>query len=337
MTSIIFLLSNYRGIVSVLIESLKVFCDLVDTQNFTKTAALNSVTQSAVSQQIKNIEKRQGKQLLEREKRQISLTAEGEIFYRYAREILRRYEEMLHRIQALEGVVSGTVRLSAIYTVGMLEMGPYIKSYLKMFPRINLHLEYNQAQQVYDDVASGEVDLGIVAYPRPQRNIEVIPFTRDQLVVICHPEHPWAGQESVSIKDLDKVPFITFTEETPTRQALDQLFRKHRAHPQLVMELDHIATIKNAVEVDLGVSVVPAPAVEQEINWGTLKALALEGEALFRPLGILHRQGRSLSIATQKLIEVLTEGKNAASGTQPDEAPAEGVGGRKTRTGRGKG
>ena len=292
-----------------LVESLKVFCDLVDTQNFTKTAALNSVTQSAVSQQIKNIEKRQGKQLLERDKRQLILTAEGQIFYRYAREIIQRYDEMLHRIQALSGVVSGTVRLSAIYSVGMLELGPYLKAYLKAYPKANLHLEYNQAQKIYDDVASSEVDLGIVAYPKPQRTVEVIPFTQDQLVVICHPEHPFAEKQSLAIKELDKYRFIAFTEETPTRQALDQVFRKQRIHPEIVMELDHIATIKNAVEVDLGVSVVPAPSVEQESKRGTLTVLPLEGEPLFRPLGILRRQGRSLSVATQKLIEVLTEDK----------------------------
>jgi len=298
----------------VLVESLKVFCDLVDTQSFSKTAVLNDVTQSAVSQQIKNIEKRQDKKLLEREKRRISLTAEGELFYRYSKEIVRRYEEMQHRIEALDGVVSGTVRLSSIYSVGMLELGPYVKSYLKAFPRVNLRLSYNRAQRVYGDVAAGEVDLGIVAYAKAQRNMEMIPFSQDQLVVICNPDHPWAGRSEIRIQELDQVPFIGFNEETPTRQALDQLFRKRKVNPEIVMELDHIATIKNAVEVGLGVSIVPLPAVHHEKDWGTLCSLELEGEQIFRPLGILFRQGRSMSIGTQKLIEVLAG----------DVAPADG-------------
>ncbi len=308
------LLFYIKKIVSVLVQSLKIFCDLIDTQSFSKTAVLNSVTQSAVSQQIKSIEKRQGKPLLEREKRRISLTAEGEIFYRGAREIVRRYEEMQHRIEALDGVVSGTVRLSAIYSVGMRELGPYLKTYLKACPRVNFRLEYNLAQKIYDDVASSEIDLGIVAYPRPQRTIEVIPFTQDQMVVICHPSSPLSARRSIDLKELEQYPMILFNPQTHTRQAIDRFFRKHRMHPNVVMELDHIDIIKDTVEVDLGISIVPAPSVELESLKGTLKVLTLKGESLFRPLGILHKRGRSLSPATQKLLEILT--KNKKSGTK---------------------
>ena len=133
-----------------LIESLKVFCDLVETQSFSKTALLNSVTQSATSQLIKSIEKRQGKQLLVRHKRQLALTAEGEIFHQYAGDIVRRYEEMQHRIKALGGVVSGAVRLSSIYSLGMLELGKYLKIYLKAYPEVDLHLKYDQTQHIYE-------------------------------------------------------------------------------------------------------------------------------------------------------------------------------------------
>ena len=305
-----------------LVESLKVFCDLVETQSFSKAAALNSVTQSAVSQQLKSIEKRHGSQLLEREKRRLSLTAEGEIFYRYAREIVRRYEEMQHRIQAMGGVVSGTVRLSSIYSVGMLELAPYVKTYLRTYPKVHLKLEYNQAAKIYEDVASGEIDLGIVAYHHTQRNVDLLQFSEDEMVVICHPANPLAARETVAPKDIEALPLILFSSETPTRQAIDRYFRKHRVHPNISMELDHIATIKNAVEVDLGISIVPSPSVEQEESWETLKVLRLEGQPFLRPLGVLFRKGRSLSTATQRLIETLTQGEpNPHSASLERESP----------------
>ena len=288
-----------------LIQSLKIFCDLIDSQSFSRAAVLNSVTQSAVSQQIKSIEKRQGRALIERKKRQISLTLEGEVFYRSARDIVRRYEEMQNRIEALYGVVSGTVRLSAIYSVGMLEIAIYLKTYLKAHPRVNLRLAYNHAQKIYDDVASSEIDLGIVAYPRSQRNVEVIPFAEDRMVVACHPSNPLAKQDSVAPKTLGLFPMILFVHETPTRQALDRYFKQNGVRPNIAMELDHIDTIKDAVEIDIGISIVPAPSVEREQTEGTLSVLPLEGEPLVRPLGILHRQGRSFSVATRKLLEVL--------------------------------
>ncbi len=297
-----------------LVQSLKIFRDLIDTQRFSKTAVLNSVTQSAVSQQIKSIEKRQGKPLLEREKRRIFLTAEGEVFYRGAREIVQRYEEMQHRIEALDGVISGTVRLSAIYSVGMRELGPYLKVYLKAYPRVNFRLDYNLAPKIYTDVASSEIDLGIVAYPRPQRNVEVIPFSEDRMVVICHPSNPLAAQESIDLKALENYPMVLFNPETHTRQAIDRFFRKHRANPKVAIELDHIDIIKDSVEVDLGISVVPAPSVELEKRKGTLKVLTLKGEPLVRPLGILQKRGRSLSSATRKLLGVLTDTAYPTSG-----------------------
>ena len=273
---------------SVLIASLKVFCDLVETQSFSKTAVLNSVTQSAVSQQLKSIEKRQGKQLIEREKRRLTLTAEGEIFYRYAREIVRRYEEMEHRIQALGGVVSGTVRLSSIYSVGMLELARYLKTYLKNYPRVNFRLQYDQAQKIYDNVSTSEIDLGIVAYPRVQRNIDVVQFAEDEMVVIAHPENAIAQESSIVPNVLNNVPLILFTPETPTRRAIDRFFRKHGVRPNIVMELDHIATIKHAVEVDIGLSVVPMNSVEKELEVGTLKTVTFQDDSFVRPLGILY-------------------------------------------------
>lgn len=306
----------YPEAITVLIESLKVFCDLVETQSFSKTAVLNSVTQSAVSQQLKSIEKRQGRPLLEREKRRLTLTAEGEVFYRYAREIVRRYEEMQHRIQALGGIVSGTVRLSSIYSVGMLELAPYLKAFLKAYPRVDLRLQYSQAQEIYENVASSEIDLGIVAYPRAQRNVDVMSFTEDEVVLICHPSNPLAKQKSVSPKEIEGIPLILFTPETPTRRAIDRFFRKHAVKPNVVMELDHIATLKNAVEVDIGVSIVPAPAIEQEKVRQTIAALPFTGNPFTRPLGILYRRGRSLSVATQKLLEVLTNERHPQSSVQ---------------------
>ena len=289
-----------------LITSLKVFCDLIETQSFSKTAVLNSVTQSAVSQQLKSIEKRQGKQLIERvEKRRLTLTAEGEIFYSYARDIVRRYEEMEHRIQALGGVVSGTVRLASIYSVGMLELTPFLKTYLKAYPRVNFRLQYDQVQKIYDDVANGEVDLGIVPYPRTQRNVDVMPFTQDKMVVTMHPDHELASQDAFVPQELSKYPLVLFTPETPTRRAIDQFLKKHKIRPDIVMELDHIAPIKHAVEVDIGISILPLNAIEQELARKTLAHLHFVERDFDRPLGILFRKGRSLSIATQKLLDIL--------------------------------
>jgi LysR family cyn operon transcriptional activator len=126
------------------------------------------------------------------------------------------------------------------------------------------------------------------------------------MVLIGHSSHSLTKQQSVAPKDLQGHPLVLFGPETPTRRAIDRFFRKHGVRPNVVMELDHIATLMHAVEVDIGLSIVPVPAVESR---DTLKALSFKGDPFVRPLGILHRRGRSFSVATQKLLEVLTEGK----------------------------
>ncbi|MDE2889001.1 MAG: LysR family transcriptional regulator [Gemmatimonadota bacterium] len=289
-----------------LTESLKVFCDLIETQSFSKTALLNDVSQSAVSQQLKSIEKRQGRQLVQREKRRLSLTAEGEVFYGYAREIVRRFDEMQHRLQALSGEISGTVRLSAIYSVGMMELAAFLKTYIKGHPKVNLRLSYTQARNIYDNVASGQIDLGVVAFPRSQRNVDAVQFAEDPMVVICSVSNPLSVQPNVSPGELAEQRLILFTPEFPTRTAVDRYFRKHGVNLRPVMELDHIATLIHAVEVDIGISLVPSSALRQGRFKDTLRALPLRGKPLIRTLGVLQRKGRSHSMATRKLFETLT-------------------------------
>ena len=200
-------------------------------------------------------------------------------------------------------------RLTAIYSVGMLELAPYLKSYLKSHPGVNLRLSYSRAGHIYDNVASGQIDLGIVAFPRSQRNVDAIPFAQDRMVVICSVSNPLSAQPSVSPGQLAELPLILFTPEAPTRTAVDRHFRKHGVTLRPVMELDHIATLIHAVEVDIGISLVPASALRQGRFKDTLKALPLRGEPLIRTLGVLQRKDRSFSVAARKLMETLSRGQ----------------------------
>ena len=287
---------------------MKVFCDLIETQSFSKTAILNSVTQSAISQQLKSIERRQDAQLVERVKRRMTLTAEGEVFYRYARDIVPplRRNGTPHPRYGWDDF--GNRALGIYLQRGDARTGALSQNLPQSYPRVNFRLQYDQAKKIYDDVSNVTVDLGIVPYPHIQRNVEVIPFTRNQMVVTMHPNHELASRKTLSPKELNKYPLVLFTGETPTRHAIDRFFKKHKVRPNIVMELDHIATIKHAVEVDIGLSIVPINAIEHELACNTLACLHFVDRDFDRPLGILFRKGRSLSMATQKLLNILLNG-----------------------------
>src|SRR5215831_13076264 len=184
------------------IESLKVFCDLAETESFTKAAQINHVTQSAVSQQISSLERLFKSLLIERSKKHFRLTREGQVLYDYSKQVIQTYEALQNKLQQVKEIISGTIRVSTIYSVGLHDLPPYIKKFLKSFPSVNVHVEYRRSNQVYEDILGNADDLGLVAYPVKESKIEIVPLRKDKLVLICHPKHPLAKAQNVSFKEL---------------------------------------------------------------------------------------------------------------------------------------
>ena len=234
------------------IESLKVFCDLAETESFTKAAQINEVTQSAVSQQISSLERLFKSLLIERSKKKFRLTREGQVLYDYSKQVIATYDALHSKLQEIKDIISGTIRVATIYSIGLHDLPPYLKKFLKSYPTVNVHVEYRRANQVYEDVLGNVVDLGLVAYPTRDSKLEICPLRKDPLVLICHPQHPLAKNKSLRLKAINGQKFISFEPDIPTRKALDKILKEHSVHVQHVMEFDNIETVKRAVEIDAG-------------------------------------------------------------------------------------
>ena len=289
------------------IESLKVFCDLAETKSFTKAAQINSVTQSAVSQTISTLERRFNSLLIERSKKNFRLTPEGDVFYDYSKRILQTCDALQSRLQEIDGIVSGNIRVATIYSIGLHVLPPYVKRFLKSHPSVNVHVEYRRDDQVYEHVLGNVVDLGLVAYPTHDSRVQIVPIRKDTLVLICHPQHALAGRKTVKVKALDGLKFVSYERDIPTRRALDKIFKRHRVAVQQVMQFDNIETIKRAVEIDSGVAIVPRETISEELATGTLAVLELENGAYSRPLGVVYKKNKVLSPAIKKFITLLKE------------------------------
>ena len=289
------------------IESLKVFCDLAETESFTKAAQINSVTQSAVSQQISSLERIFKSLLIERSKKRFRLTREGQVLYDYSKQIIQTYESLHSKLQELKDIISGTIRVATIYSIGLHDLPPYIKKFMKNYPTVNVHVEYRRANQVYEDVFSNVVDLGLVAYPVKDSKLEIVPLLKEPLVFICHPQHPFAKQKSVKLKQLVDQKVIGFEPDIPTRKALDKILREYGVDVKHVMEFDNVETVKRAVEIDAGVSIVPQGTIAQEINKQTLVAVPIEDGDFFRPLAAIYKKNKVLSPAMKQFLTILKE------------------------------
>jgi DNA-binding transcriptional LysR family regulator len=287
------------------IENFKIFADLVETKSFSKAAKLNGITQSAVSQQARSMERNFKTLMIDRSQKQFNLTREGQRIYEAAKEVLHVYEKLHSELQEMKKVISGTIRISTIYSIGLHELPPYVKKFLHDYPSVNVRIEYRRSNLVYEDILHNSVDFGLVAFPQKLRQIENISFRNDRLVLITHPNHPLAKTTEVDIKTLGQYKFIGFDPDIPTRKAVDLIFRDHKLEIIPVMEFDNIETVKRAVEIDHGIAIVPQATVQQEIKQGTLAAIHFKGKEFSRPLAILHRKGRVLTPAMKKFIETL--------------------------------
>jgi DNA-binding transcriptional LysR family regulator len=290
------------------IETLKLFCDVINLKGFTQAATANSITQSAVSQRLKSLENRFGIPLIERHGTELRLTKAGEIVYKSARRILGEYREVQERLQEMKGRGGGSVRVAAIYSVGLYELDPFLKRFLRTHPNVDVQVEYSRASKIYQDVISGTVDLGIVAYPPRKPQLSSIAMSNDELVLICAPDNPFPQSETISLKQLDSQPFVTFQRDNPTRRAIDDAFKKHGVSVATKAEFDNIELIKRAVEIGLGCSIVPSVTVKSEIQTGLLKAFSLAEGPFIRPIAAVFRRGRSLPSSARKFISVLTGG-----------------------------
>lgn len=287
------------------LETLKVFCDVVETRSFSTAASQNFVTQSAVSQQIRMLEERYGRQLLERSRGNVQLTPAGEILYQVSKEIVQRYLDLESHLAAMAGVVGGTVRVATVHSVGLYELSTPLKRYLKAFPQVQLNIEYSRAPRIFDDVSKGNVDFGVVAFPQKRPGFVVVPFREDKLVLVTPRGHALAEHKQVSVKKLAGEAFVGFERDIPTRKETDRILRRYGVEARYVMELDNIEVIKRVVEIGLGLAILPEAAVRADVRARTLSAVSLSDETFLRPLGIVHRQGKHFSPAAERFIEYL--------------------------------
>ncbi len=292
------------------LDALRVFCDVVRCQSFSRGAALNQISQSAASQAVHQLERHLGVQLIDRTKRPFILTPEGETCYEGFREVTDCYDTVEARVRSLRQEITGLVRVAAIYSVGLHDMSQCMQDFMSQYPKAKVRLEYLRPNRVYGAVLNEEVDLGIVSYPTASRGLTVIPLRSEDMVLVCHPDHHLARMSKVSVGQLRGENFVGFERDLIIRKELERYLRENEVTVRVVMEFDNIETIKQAIEVGAGVSILPGPTVRNEVRSGTLIAVPLAIRKPTRPIGIIHRRRKMFTPTVVKFIGLLRAAGN---------------------------
>jgi DNA-binding transcriptional LysR family regulator len=287
------------------LEALKVFCDIVRLRSFSKAAAANELSQPTVTRLVQQLEERLGGALVDRSRRPLQLTPLGQAYYAGCKRLLDEYAELEATLRRDGADLALTVRVAAIYSVGLWDMGQYTERFAVEYPHARVRMEYLHPKLVYERVLDGTADLGLVSYPTRTRELAVLPWREEEMVVACTPAHRLAAEEEIEPQQLEGEPFVAFDQGLTIRRELDHFLRQHRTAVEIAVEFDNIENIKKGIEAGAGVSLLPEPMLRREVEAGTLRAIRLRGCRLVRPLGIIHRRNQPLGSAAQGFIDLL--------------------------------
>lgn len=286
---------------------LKTFVAVTRTRSFRLAAERNFITQPAVSQHIRILEKNLGTALFERRGKNIVLTPGGETFLPYAQNILKQYEEAQMHVRELDNKFGGLIRIATIYSIGLYELKPVIQKFLKKYPQVDLHMEYQQNATIYEMVRNRTVDFGMVAFPQKKDGIVSQIFAQDELVLAQSPQQRIIHRKTTALKGLDGARFIAFASSTPTGKIIQRFFADKKIRPNILHEYDNIELIKSAVVLGLGCALVPRKTILRELKDKTLETVDVGGLTIKRPIGVLYPGGKVFTKTTRTFYEMLSQ------------------------------
>ena len=293
-------------------DQLGSFLEVAKLQSFSRAAEKPFRTQPAISAQVRLLEQECGEKLFDRSGKKVLLTPAGEILLRYAEKLLALQKEAVQAIAELNQTPRGKLHIGANEATCLYVLPKTFARFKQLYPLVQITIYRNFSHKILQKVQEGAVDLGIVTLPLTAHNLEVIPVFRDEVQVVVPKAHPLAKNKSVTVEQFAQHPLI-LPKTGHTRVVIDRLLRAYRYSLQISMELASVETIKKFVGAGLGISLISRTYVQPEVTAGVLKLIPLEGQKLYRELGLVYRRDRYLSLPTKVFIEVVRESTQTAS------------------------
>jgi LysR family transcriptional regulator, transcriptional activator of the cysJI operon len=285
------------------LDHLSLFKDIVSHRSISRGAKEHGVTQSAASQAVQELERVLDIRLLDRSRRPLEVTEAGKLFHEFARDVLRRQQRFRTELEELREEPGGIVRIASIYSVGLSEMSRLEKAFHSRLPQGLLEVDYLRPERVYEAVLEDRADLGLVSYPESGRELVVLDWREEPMVLAAAPSHPLARLTRIRVGDLDQAEFIGFDDDLPISHHIERFLREAGVQVRQRLHFDNIQSMKEALLTGQAVAILPAPMLCAETADGRLRSIKLS-PSLNRPLGIVHRR-RPLARAVQVFLDVL--------------------------------
>lgn len=293
----------FSGLVT--LANLRLIRDIAHYKSVSKAAQANELSQSAASQALQELERELGAELFDRTRRPLATTDSGKLVLEFGREMLRRHDELQADLTQLKQAATGTVRLAAIYSVGLSEMSRLEERFARDFPEAELQISYLRPERVWEAVADDQADVGLMSYAESSRDIVALPWRDEEMVVAVSPQHPLAHRRKVNASALEGENFVGFDDDLPIQSHIDRYFKDHKVKVETTLRFDNLQMIKEAVVHEAGISIMPKRVMQEELAQGRLIALRLDPAELYRPVRIVHRRRKAFTAAMNGFLDIL--------------------------------
>lgn len=297
-------------------DQLRTFIEVARLGSFSRAAEKVLRSQPAVSSQIRMLEQEYGHKLFDRTAKSVRLTPAGEVVLEYAKQMLALQAKSLQAGSDHHGVPTGTLSLGANEGTFLYVLPKVLTRYHRKFRQVKISVYRSFSHKVTEKVEQGAVDLGVVSMPVKSSSLKVVPIFRDRLLLMVGPTSPLFTRRSVTLEELAQQPIIV-PRTGSIRKLMEKQLRPYRENLNITMELTSVVMIKRFVRDGFGVSLICAAFARENVRRGEVRLLEIEGQNLWRQLGLIYRKDRSLPLVASAFLELAR--KELGDGASPTE------------------
>lgn len=302
------------------IRKLEVFRKVVELKSFTKAAEAALLSQPTVSEHIRSLEEELGLKLVDRLGREAAPTPVGRLLYQYAVRLTQLQQEALQAIARYNGALSGEVRIGASTIPGSYILPRLLAAFCRNFPDVKPVLRISDSRAIASQVLEGTVDLGLVGAIWNERGLEWMPLFADPLVLAVRPGHPLASRSSLPVAELLNHPMVLREQGSGTRKVVARILEQQGHRESDLREAATLGSneaVREAVKAGIGLAVLSARSIAQDVRSGDLAIVPLDDAAAKRPISLIRRKNRELSPVAAAFLDHL----HTAAAQEPIATP----------------
>jgi DNA-binding transcriptional LysR family regulator len=289
------------------LPQLEMFLAVAREHSFTRAGERLHVSQSAVSRQVGLLERELGGKLFYRAGRKVTLTYAGELLVGIASGLSRQVQDAVEQISAVHDLRRGRLRLAGGMSVCMYILPRLLKRYRELHPEVDIRVTSGTSEAILRQMRAHEMDLALLTLPLVEKDLEVIPVLKEEMVVVTAPRHPLARRAIVEAAELGRYPLILYEMGSRTREAVEKYLKEEGVAVDVVMETENAEIIKAMVANGIGITVLSHAAVAPDVKQRRLAFARLKGRKVYRETGWVYLRSEYVPRAVTEMLRVFRE------------------------------